>query len=203
MRPSSDIPGVEARAWFSPSTGRYFVQRWLDRVDAVDVWVAREGGEFAYPKTPPELPEDAFEIGANPTEYELSFHKGAAEIQHGRALAAEGRIERLRRHLMQTMSLPNLPLESLVDALAARAGLAPLPASTPTRPPTFDVAMTRLGEIGGCEPTEISSWGRVHAALAAAAADRNEKLHAEVVSLADIVGVQLRTQERTPVWLTS
>jgi hypothetical protein len=201
VRPSSDIPGVEARAWFSRSQGRYYVQRWTDRGEAVDVWLAPEG-EFGYPKTAPQLPEDAVEIGANPTEYELSFHKGAAEIQHGRALAAEGRIERVRQHLMRSMGLPNLPLESLVDTLAARAGLAPIPAVTPKRPPTFDVAMTRLGEIGGCEPTEISSWGRVHAALAAAAADRNERLHTEVVSLADIVGVQLRTQERTPVWLT-
>jgi hypothetical protein len=206
VRRSSDIPGVEARAWFSPKEQRYFVQRWSNRGDAVDLWIAPEGEDMGYPVVAVRLPEDVFEIGANPTEFELENARGAAMAQHNRALAAEGRMERMRRHIMQAAGAPNLPLESLVDLLLARAGAEPLPVSAPpppARPPTFDTALVRLTEIAGDRADMSSTWATVRGAMTKAAAGRDTGLFREVVELAAVVRVPVEENERNPTWLKS
>jgi hypothetical protein len=203
MRRSSDIPGVEARAWYSPQERRYYVQRWGDRGDAVDLWIAPEGEDIGYPVVAVRLPEDVFEIGANPTEFELENVRGAAMAQHERALAAEGRIERMRKHVMRTLGAPNLPLESLVDLLLARAGgepLEPVPAAPPRRP-NFNAALSRLTEIAGDRADASSAWGTVVGAIAVATASHDADLFREVIELSGAVRVELSEQERNPLWL--
>jgi hypothetical protein len=200
MRPSSDIPGVEARAWFSPSQQRYFVQRWLTQIDRVDVWVAHEGALIE--RT--ELPEDAFEIGANPTPW---AYERACEALHNHASRADnavGRIERLRQHIMRSLSAPNLPLESLVDLLIARSGGQPLVEPEPVRAPrvpTFDAALSRLTEIAGIRADPSSTWATVTGAITVATAAQDEVLFREVVELAAVVQVQLSGSDRSPAWL--
>jgi hypothetical protein len=205
MRPSSDIPGVEARAWFSPSQQTYYVQRWrFNQADGSPlVWVAHEGGVTE--RT--ELPEDAFEIGASPTPW---AYERACEALHNHASRADnavGRIERLRQHIMRSLSAPNLPLESLVDLLIARSGGQPLvepePVRAPRRPPTFDTALSRLTAIAGSRADPSSTWATVRGAMTVAAAGENSALFREVVELASVVQAPVEESERTPAWLTS
>lgn len=207
MRASSDIPGVEARAWFSPSQECYYVQRWRPDADGgqVAIWISREGSPSRLPGSV-TLPEDAFEIGANPTEW---AYLRACEALHNhaeRAVAAEGRIERMRQHVMRTLSAPNLPLESLIDLLMARAGGKPLAEPARADPPpraTFDSALARLTAIAGDRADMSSTWATVQGALTAAAAAKNAELFGEVVELSAAVRVELTENERNPSWLTS
>ena len=208
MRPSSDIPAIEARAWFSPSTQRYFVQRWTDRVDAVDVWITEEGQNPGYPQVAITLPDDAFEIGANPTEWAYLRACEALHAHADRALAAEGRIERMRQHIMRTLGARNLPLESLIDLLLARVGGEPVEATDPTgkvlqRRPNFDRALARLTEIAGERADMSSTWATVQGALTVAASGRDTGLFREVIELSAVVRVKLDENERKPSWLTS
>lgn len=208
MRPSSEIPGIEARAWFSPSANSYFVQRWTVRGDAVDVWIAREGQDRLYPEVAVTLPEDAFEIGANPTEFAYDRMRGAAMEQHERAITAEGRIERLRQHVMRTLGARNMPLESLVDMLMARAGGEPVAATDPSgkvlqRRPNFDAALARLTEIAGDRADMSSTWATVRGAMTVAAAGRDSDLFREVIELSAVVKQPIEESERNPAWLKS
>lgn len=204
MRASSDIPGVEARAWFSPSQQSYFVQRWRRDENGVTVWITQEGRITPMPEGW-QLPEDAFEIGANPTEWAYQRACEALHAHADRAVTAEGRIERLRQHIMRTTGARNLPLESLVDLLLARTGGTPVVAAEPVAQavPNFDRALARLTEIAGVRADMSSTWATVQGALTSAAAQRDSALFHEVIELSAVVRVDLPERERNPAWLSS
>lgn len=192
-------PGIEPRVWWSPTHG-YFLMRWSRQAgsELVDTWIVHWEGTG----TAVELPGDAVEIGAFPTQW---AYDRACEALHSHTQRADnlaGRLERLRLKVAGALNLrPDLPVEAAVDMALNRALGAP-PVSVGQRR-TWDAAYTRVSALAGLKPDEgeVSTWSLVERALRKAENDAD--LHREVLELAETLNVGLTSTERSPAWLTS
>lgn len=192
------LPGVEPRAWWSPTRG-YFLLRWSRAAgsEQVDLYTV----SWEAPHQAVDLPADAVEFGAAPTQW---AYDRACEALHQHAQRADnyaGRLERLRLKVIEVLELRNVPVEVAVD-LALNRALGRRPVAQPEML-TWDAAYTRLREVAGvrADEGEVSAWATVTRALTAA--EGNAELHYEVCALAGRVNLELSEQERSPGWLAT
>lgn len=187
------VPGVEPRAWWSPTCG-YFLLRWSRAAGAeqVDLYTV----SWEAPHQAVDLPADAVELGASPTQWAYDRACEALRQHAERADNLAGRLERLRLKIVSTLKLRReVPIELALDTALNRAHV-PAP-----EPMTWDAAYARLREIAKvrADQGEVSVWAAVQQAMTAAHNDVN--LHREVCDLAARVNLELSDAERNPVWL--
>lgn len=196
--PVPEYPGIEPRAWWSPTKG-YFLLRWCRIGDQVKTWVVN----WADPMTEATLPEDAAEFGASPTPWAYRQASNAAAKHARRATNLEGRLLAIRDKIAFALGIPTasattpapeVMVDTALHAVLSSAGAARAPKS-------FDAAYARLSEIAGpLGEGETSTWSLVQRALEKA--HLRADLHRQVVELAEAVRVDLPQAQREPSWLS-
>lgn len=195
-------PGTEARAWFSPAQG-YFIQRWGTGADGLlRAWIERAGVREAILV----LPDDAVELGGNPTPWAYEQACKALHKHQARADDLQGRLNVLFERMGKALDSLVPPHgawartpETVLDQLLLEfRRIRPEVAEVA---PTWDSAYTRLREIadkvaGG---EDASTWSLVRRALTAAEGD--PALHSQVVGSAAVLNVELSPDEEAPSWL--